>query len=256
MKMKLKTPIFSTATAFSPLPPPPATSWAFARNSCSPASGRCRKRSCSSSRGNPSVIAWASEAAGIESRKPSIASTPASTSIATTAETVRGTRQRPRDREARQDQVGEHAVAGMQEDVGEVVAARVEPPELELGPERGEREWIVLRHRARFGPDAPEAVERTQRVVGRDVVVVVPDEPGAQHRGVGDQSDRRERGRNEPRRPRARVRQWRSWPSVGFGPVKGILRSSRSTSAARLRTSGSVVERFTLRTKSSARWYM
>ena len=92
---------------------------------------------------------------------------------------------RARERQPTQEAPEEERCARMEEDVDEVVAEGVEPPEELLDPERREDERVVLLVRVRVGPDRREPREAVERLVLGDVGRVVPDEAGAEGRDVG-----------------------------------------------------------------------
>jgi hypothetical protein len=102
--------------------------------------------------------------------------------------------------EKQEDSPEQHGAGGVQEDIDDVVARRVCAPELVLDPEKRVRDRIILRDRARLGPDAREPFERAEREVFRDVVVVVPDVTGTIDRDVRDHGQRHQRDDRHPRR--------------------------------------------------------
>ena len=73
-----------------------------------------------------------------------------------------------------------------------MVAEGLDSPEVMVEPEAREGERVVLGDGAGLEPDAPEPVERSQRRVGRDVRVVVPDEARAQGGKVRRDDEERE----------------------------------------------------------------
>jgi hypothetical protein len=108
---------------------------------------------------------------------------------------------RARQAEADEEPPQEQGRARMEEDVDEVIAERLQGPEVLLDPERGEDHRVVLLVGLRLGPDEPQPFNPVESPVLREVGVVVPDEAGLEGRQIrGD--DRRHEGQSEqPLRP-------------------------------------------------------
>jgi hypothetical protein len=94
---------------------------------------------------------------------------------------------------------------GVTEDVDDVVAGRIELPELVLDPEGRVDQRVVLGGGPEIEPDPLQSVRGPQHGVLDDVFVVVPDESVVQdgpirHQGHGEQQTRQQRpARNRPR---------------------------------------------------------
>jgi hypothetical protein len=66
-------------------------------------------------------------------------------------------------------------IGGVQQDVHEMKAKRVEPPRLNVQPEAGKSEWIKLGGDPRLKPDFIQALQGLKRCVANDIVIVVAD---------------------------------------------------------------------------------
>ena len=111
--------------------------------------------------------------------------------------------------EERQDAPQEHDPEGVQKDVDDVVADRLELPELVLDPEGRVDHRVVLGCRAEIEPDPLQPLHRAQRGILDDVIVVVPDESVVQDGPIGHQchGDQQARQQRLVRNRRRHVRQ-------------------------------------------------
>ena len=84
---------------------------------------------------------------------------------------------RPLDLQPPQHPPKQDRIQRMEQDVDEVIAERLQLPEVVFRPEAGKGQRIILEGGPWFGPDLSQAVDRSECLVLRDVVVIIPDEP-------------------------------------------------------------------------------
>ena len=136
------------------------------------------------------------------------------------------------DAQPPQREPGEQRHRGVQQHVGRVVAGRRELPQPVLEPERGVDQRVVLRDRARLGPDARQTLARAQRGVLGDVLVVVPDPAGAERRHVGGERQEQQAERRQQAAPGRRRARRAGCVSRGHG--RDRIRVTREPVGAKL----------------------
>src|ERR1041384_1476716 len=88
----------------------------------------------------------------------------------------------------------------MQNRMNEVIAQRVQTPQMVLNPETGMNQRVVLRSRGELKPDSPQPMEITQRGILCDIGIVVPYVAGVPHLLIGNHDRQGEKGAEKPGR--------------------------------------------------------
>ncbi len=102
-----------------------------------------------------------------------------------------------RNLQTQEDQPDQDAAGHMDQHVHDVIAERIEPPELVLDPVGRKREWPVVDPLRRRQPDLVEPVLFEDRIVEK-VRIVVPDEITLEGRSVDGEARYEDRGSAEP----------------------------------------------------------
>ena len=100
------------------------------------------------------------------------------------------------DRQPPQKDPNQHRVKPVEQDIHQVVSRRIKPPKCALDPQSRIDQGKILRLRMGRKPDLFEPIRRRQHRVVRNILIIVPNEPGPERRSVGkeNQQDNRQPG--------------------------------------------------------------